>query len=90
MKRKKSVTFLKKIENKYVKDKKHRKVRDHCHYTRECRGAAHSICNLKYIVFKNIPIAFYNASNDNFHFIVKHLAEEFEKQLTCLEESTEK
>ena len=24
-----------KLENKYLKDKKHRKVRDHCHYTGE-------------------------------------------------------
>ena len=27
-----------KFEIKYLKDKKHRKVRDHCHYTGEYRG----------------------------------------------------
>ena len=37
-----------KFEDKYFKDEKYCKVRDRCHYTRECRGAAHSICNLKY------------------------------------------
>ena len=68
-----------KFENKYLKDKKCRKVRDHCHYTSEYRGAAHSICDLKYIVPKNIPIAFHNGSNYNYHFIIKKLAEEFEK-----------
>ena len=32
-----------KFENKYLKDKKYRKVRDHCHYTGECGSAAYSI-----------------------------------------------
>ena len=27
--------FKEKFENKYVKDKKHHKVRNHCHYTGE-------------------------------------------------------
>ena len=37
-----------------AKNKKDRKVRDHCHKTVEYRGAAHSICNLKYNVPKSI------------------------------------
>ena len=79
----KSVTFLKnilKINN--VKDKKYRKVTDHCHYTGEYRGAAHSICNLKYNVPKKIPIAFHNGSNYVCHFMIK--------KNTCLGEDTEK
>ena len=68
-----------KLENKYVKDKKHCKVRDHCHYTREKRGAAHSICNLKYSVPKKIPIAIHNGSNYDYHFLIKELAEAFKK-----------
>ena len=75
-----------KFENKYVKYKKYRKVRDHCHYTGEYRGAAHSICNLKYRVPKKIPIVFHNGSTYDYHFIVKELAEKF----TCLGENTEK
>ena len=60
-----------KFEDKYLKDKKNQKLRDHCHYTGEYRGAAHSICNLKYSVPKNIPVVFHNASNYDYHFIIK-------------------
>ena len=41
-----------KFENKYVKDKKYGKVRDHCHYRGGYRGAALSIRNLKYSIPK--------------------------------------
>ena len=54
-----------------MKDKKHRKVRDHCHYTREYRGAARSISNSKYSVPKKISIVFHNGSNNDYHFIIK-------------------
>ena len=37
--------FKEKFENKCLKDKIYRKVRDHCHYTGEYRSAVHSICN---------------------------------------------
>ena len=37
-----------KFENKYLKDKKNCRVRNHYHYTGEYRGAVHSILNLKY------------------------------------------
>ena len=63
MKIQESVTFVKKnLKINFVKDKKYCKVRDHCHYTRKCRGAAHSICNLKYSLPKKIPVAFHNGS----------------------------
>ena len=47
-----------KFQNKYLKDKKYRKFRDHCHYIGKYRGATHSICNLKYSVPKKFPIVF--------------------------------
>ena len=37
-----------KFEDRYVKDEKYRKVRDHCHYTGEHRGPVHRISNVKY------------------------------------------
>ena len=61
------------FENKYWKDKKHRKVRD--------RGTAHSIYNLKCNVPKRIPIVFHNRSNYDYHFIIKESAEEFKRNL---------
>ena len=55
-----------------------RKVKGHCHYTGEFRGAAHSICNLNYSIQKEIPIIILNATYD-IHFILNHLAIEFKR-----------
>ena len=75
-----------KIENKDLKDKKCRKIRD----TGEYRGAVHSICNLKYRSPKKIPMIFHNGPNYDYHFITKELAGELKKQFTCSGEKTEK
>ena len=72
------------------KFKNYRKVRDHCHYTGKYRGAAHSICNLKFNVPGEIPVVFHNSSNYDYHFIIKELANEFEGQFECLGENKEK
>ena len=80
-----------KLESMYFKDEKYNKVRDHCPHIGEYRGtSAHCISNLKHSVPKNIPIAFHNGSNYNYHFILKKLAVEFKKQFSCLGESTGK
>ena len=71
-------------------DKKHHKVRDHCHYTGKYRGAAHNICNLRYKVPKEIPVVFHNGSTYDYHFIIKELVKEFEGIFYCLGENTEK
>ena len=54
-----------------MNDKKYLKFRDHCHYTVEYRGSAHSIYNLKYNAPKKNFIAFHNGSNYDYHFIMK-------------------
>ena len=59
-------------------DKKHCKVRDHCHYTGKYRGAAHNICNLRYKIPKEIPLVFHNGSVYDYHFIIKKLVKEFD------------
>ena len=76
--------FLKKL----VED--HRKVRDHCHYRGKYRGAAHSVCNVKFNVPNEIPVIFHRGSNYDYQFIVKELANEFDGQFECLCENEEK
>ena len=71
-------------------NKKYYKVRDHCHFTGKFRGAPHDICNLRYKTPKEIPVAFYNSSTYDYHFIIKELAEESEGQFEYLGENTEK
>ena len=63
----------------------YQKVRDHCHYTGKYRGAAHSICNLKFNVPSEIPVVFHNGSNYDYNFIIKELANEFNSNLNVLE-----
>ena len=71
-------------------DKKHYKLRDHCHYTGKYRGAAHNICILRYKIPKEIPVVFHNGSTYDYHFIIKELVKEFDRNFECLGENTEK
>ena len=97
--KKEIIPLTKKEEKKHNKhickkgfstDKKYHKVKDHRHYTGKYRGAAHDICSLKYKTPKEIPKVFHNGSTYDYHFIIKELAEEFEGELECLGENTEK
>ena len=80
----KNVTFGKTICRKqllkqFVNDKKYQKVRDNHHFTGKYRGAAHSICNLKFNVPNETPVVFHSRSNYDYHFIVKELGNKFER-----------
>ena len=44
------------------------------------RGAAHSICNLRYKVPQEIPVKIHNGSKYDYYFIIRELAEEFKCQ----------
>ena len=70
--------------------KLYHKVRDPCHYTGKFKGTAHSIWNLRYKTPKEIPIIFHNGTTYDYHFIINKLAKEFDDQLKCLGENTEK
>ena len=78
------------MKYKYTNDKNCHKVKDHCHYAGKYRGAAHSICNLKYSIPKEITVIFHSRPNYDYHFIIKELAEESEGELICLGENTER
>ena len=58
--------------NESEKYKLMKKVRGHCHYTGKYRRAAHSICNLRSKVVKEIPVVFHNGSSYDYHFIIKY------------------
>ena len=77
-------------ENNKKKFKLKQKVRDHCHYTGKYRGAAHSICNLRYKAPKQIPVVFHNGSTYEYHFIIEEVVKEFKGDYDCLGESTKK
>ena len=79
----------KRILEKLSKSINYRKVRNQCIYTGKYRGAAHNICNLKYVP-SEIHVVFHNGSNYGYHFIIKESANEFERQFECLGESYKK
>ena len=68
--------FKKKISN-INNYRNYCKGTDHCRYTGKYKGAAHSICNLKYSLPKETPVDFHSGSNYDHHFIIKELAKEF-------------
>ena len=81
--------FRKRFLKKFVNDKSYQKVTNHCDFTGKYGGAAHSTCNLRFNVPNEIAVAFHYGSNCDYHFIIKELANEFERQFECLGENTE-
>ena len=88
------VTFVEKDSQKVllkIKFIKHyRQARNNRHFTGKYRGAAHSIFNLKFHVPNEILVVFHIGSNNDYHFIIKELANSFEGKFDCLREITEK
>ena len=66
------------------------KVRDHCHFTGKYRGAAHSMCNIRYKVPKVILAVFHNGSSYDDHFVIRQLAKDFKGYFNCIGKNTEK
>ena len=70
-------------------DKNYKRVRDHCHLTGKFRGAAHSICNLKYRLPKFYPVIFHNLSGYDSHLFIKNLGRS-EGKIDCIPCNEEK
>ena len=65
------------------------KVRDHCHYTGQYRGAAHKLCNLRYSSPKNISVFFHNLAGYDSHLFIKKLGIT-EGRIDCIPDNEEK
>ena len=65
------------------------KVRDHCHFTGEYRGAAHNKCNLRCRKPRILPVIFHNLQGYDAHLFIKQLAK-LEGKLECIPCTEEK
>ena len=65
------------------------KVRDHCHFTGQYRGAAHNKCNLMCCKPRVLPVIFHNLQGYDAHLFIKQLAR-LEGDLSCIPSTEEK
>ena len=65
------------------------KVKDHCHFTGEYRGAAHNKCNLKCRKPLILPVIFHNLQNYDSHLFIKQLSK-VSGDLSCIPSTEEK
>ena len=65
------------------------KVRDHCHFTGEYRGATHNECNLKCRKPLILPVIFHNLQNYDSHPFIKQLSK-ISGDLSCIPSTEEK
>ena len=65
------------------------KVKDHCHFTGEYRGAAHNQCNLKCRKPHILPVIFHNLQGYDSHLFIKQLAK-VSGDLSCIPSTEEK
>ena len=65
------------------------KVRDHCHFTGEYRGAAHNECNLKCKKSPILPVIFHNLQGYDSHLFIKQLVK-VPGDLSCIPSTEQK
>ena len=65
------------------------KVRDHCHFTGQYRGAAHNSCNLQCRKPMILPVIFHNLQGHDAHLFIKQIAR-LKGKLNCIPSTEEK
>ena len=65
------------------------KVRNHCHVTGECRGAAHWSCNINLKLTRTIPGIFHNVRGYDSHSIIKKI-NKFDVKVNVISNGLEK
>ena len=65
------------------------RVRDHCHFTGEYRGAAHNKCNLMCKKPRILPVILHNLQGYDAHLFIKQLAK-IDGDLSCIPSTEEK
>ena len=65
------------------------KVRDHCHFTGQYRGAVHNSCNLQCKKPMIIPVIFHNLQGYDAHLFIKELSK-IPGELNCIPSTEEK
>ena len=58
------------LTKNFAKDNNHRKVSYHCYFEGRCRGAAYSVCNLRFNSLSKIPVVSHNDSNYDYQSIL--------------------
>ena len=72
-------------ETELLKDK----VRDHCHFTGQYRGAAHNKCNINCRKPRVLPVIFHNLQGYDAHLFIKQLGS-LQGELSCIPSTEEK
>ena len=65
------------------------RVRDHCHFTGQYRGAAHNSCNLQCRKPMILPVIFHNLQGYDAHLFIKQLSK-IPGELNCIPSTEEK
>ena len=79
-------------EKEICETKNNPKVKEHCHFTGEYRGAAHKLCNLKLKIKPGqtkIPVIFHNLKGYDSHLIMQEI-HNAKGNLTCIANNAEK